>query len=37
VADGSTKPISDIKIGDEVEITDPMTGKTHDESVTALH
>ena len=37
MADGSTKKIKDVKIGDAVLATDPETGKTAPEEVTALH
>jgi RHS repeat-associated protein len=36
MADGSSKPIEDVAIGDEVKATDPTTGKTASEPVTAL-
>ncbi|QYX77975.1 polymorphic toxin-type HINT domain-containing protein [Streptomyces akebiae] len=35
MADGSTKAIADVDIGDEVLATDPETGKTRTEKVTA--
>lgn len=35
MADGSTKPIKDVKIGDKVVATDPETGTTETETVTA--
>ncbi|THA25095.1 hypothetical protein E4198_10455 [Streptomyces sp. RKND-216] len=35
MADGSTKPISEVRIGDEVRATDPETGETTVETVTA--
>ncbi|PBC75794.1 RHS repeat-associated protein [Streptomyces sp. TLI_235] len=35
MADGSTKPISDIKVGDEVSATNPVTGATKPEKVVA--
>ncbi|MEU6942200.1 RHS repeat-associated core domain-containing protein, partial [Streptomyces rubiginosohelvolus] len=35
LADGTTKPIEDIEIGDEVLATDPETGETRAEKVTA--
>ncbi|GHE36416.1 hypothetical protein GCM10018771_15820 [Streptomyces cellulosae] len=35
MADGSRKPIEDVKVGDEVVATDPETGKTEIETVTA--
>ncbi|MFF7438843.1 polymorphic toxin-type HINT domain-containing protein [Streptomyces sp. NPDC008122] len=35
MADGSVKPIEDVKIGDEVTATDPVTGKTAAKKVTA--
>ena len=37
MADGSTKEIKDVKVGDVVLATDPETGKTTPEKVTALH
>ncbi|XVV15800.1 polymorphic toxin-type HINT domain-containing protein [Actinoplanes sp. CA-131856] len=37
MADGSTKPISEVGIGDEVLATDPATGRTAPREVTALH
>jgi RHS repeat-associated protein len=37
MADGQTKPIKDIKIGDEVKATEPTTGKTEAKPVTVLH
>jgi hypothetical protein len=36
LADGTTKPIKDIKIGDNVIATDPETGQTQAEPVTAV-
>ncbi|WP_344496141.1 polymorphic toxin-type HINT domain-containing protein [Nonomuraea monospora] len=36
LADGTTKAIEDIKIGDEVIAADPVTGRTSAEPVTAL-
>jgi len=36
MADGTTKPIKDIKPGDQVLATDPVTGNTQAEPVTAL-
>jgi RHS repeat-associated protein len=36
MADGSTKPIEDIQIGDEVLATDPETGRTEPKAVTRL-
>ncbi|MGP3960719.1 polymorphic toxin-type HINT domain-containing protein [Nonomuraea sp. 3N208] len=36
MADGSTKVIEDVKIGDEVTATDPRTGRTGAKPVTAL-
>lgn len=36
MADGSQKPISQVKIGDRVLATDPQTGRTADEPVVAL-
>ncbi|GAB2940297.1 hypothetical protein GCM10027280_30900 [Micromonospora polyrhachis] len=35
MADGSTKPIEDVKPGDEVVVTDPETGRTEVETVSA--
>ncbi|WP_432151355.1 ricin-type beta-trefoil lectin domain protein [Streptomyces sp. bgisy029] len=35
MADGSTKPIEDVKVGDKVKATDPGTGETRIETVTA--
>ncbi|MEU7342471.1 polymorphic toxin-type HINT domain-containing protein [Streptomyces bacillaris] len=35
LADGTTKPIEDVEIGDEVLATDPKTGETRAEKVTA--
>ncbi|MFG1993930.1 LamG-like jellyroll fold domain-containing protein [Actinoplanes sp. NPDC048988] len=37
MADGSTKPIKNVKIGDRVRTTDPDTGLTGARVVTALH
>ena len=37
MADGSAKAIKDIKVGDEVAATDPLTGETGARAVTALH
>ena len=37
MADGTTKPIGEINIGDKVKATDPTTGKTEAKPVTALH
>jgi hypothetical protein len=37
MANGTTKPIKDVAIGDDVVATDPITGKTYTEHVTALH
>ncbi|WP_326551566.1 putative adhesin [Micromonospora sp. NBC_01813] len=36
MADGSSKPISDVEVGDVVLATDPTTGRTEAEEVTAL-
>ncbi len=36
MADGSTKPLNEIKVGDKVQATDPKTGKTTAQSVTTL-
>ncbi|WP_371778487.1 polymorphic toxin-type HINT domain-containing protein [Streptosporangium subroseum] len=36
MADGSLKPIEDVKVGDKVLATDPESGKTKAKSVTAL-
>ncbi|WBB58179.1 polymorphic toxin-type HINT domain-containing protein [Streptomyces sp. WMMC500] len=35
MADGSRKPIEDVEVGDKVRATDPTTGETSDEKVTA--
>ncbi|RSM51477.1 sugar-binding protein [Actinoplanes sp. ATCC 53533] len=35
MADGSAKPIEDVKVGDEVKATDPETGESRVETVTA--
>lgn len=35
MADGSTKPISEVRIGDRVKATDPETGETTEREVTA--
>ncbi|MER6091734.1 polymorphic toxin-type HINT domain-containing protein [Streptomyces bluensis] len=35
MADGTTKAIEDVKIGDKVKATDPETGKTTNQTVTA--
>ncbi|MBM0235590.1 hypothetical protein JNW91_29760, partial [Micromonospora sp. STR1_7] len=37
LGDGTTKPIGDVRIGDEVLATDPQTGVTAAEPVTELH
>src|SRR5204862_1926246 len=37
LADGSTKQIKDIQVGDEVESTDPQTGQDTSEPVEQLH
>ena len=37
LADGTTKPIGDISVGDKVLATDPETGETSGEVVTVLH
>ncbi|HEY6795880.1 MAG TPA: polymorphic toxin-type HINT domain-containing protein [Kineosporiaceae bacterium] len=37
MADGTTKPIKDIKVGDKVEASDPATGVITAEPVTATH
>ena len=37
LADGTSRPISEIRIGDEVLATDPRTGVTRAEEVTHLH
>ncbi|WP_170863295.1 polymorphic toxin-type HINT domain-containing protein [Micromonospora sediminimaris] len=36
LADGSSKPISEVRVGDEVEATDPETGERGDRRVTHL-
>jgi ElaB/YqjD/DUF883 family membrane-anchored ribosome-binding protein len=37
LADGSTKPIGDVTLGDKVAATDPETGATEAKQVTLLH
>ncbi|MEU7825493.1 polymorphic toxin-type HINT domain-containing protein [Catellatospora sp. NPDC049133] len=37
MADGTTKPIEDVRVGDQVVATDPETGVTAVREVTALH
>jgi Pretoxin HINT domain len=37
MADGTTKPIKDVKVGDEVKATEPETGETEVRTVTQLH
>ncbi|WP_405110604.1 polymorphic toxin-type HINT domain-containing protein [Micromonospora sp. NBC_01405] len=37
LADGSSRPISDLSIGDEVAATEPESGKTEAKRVTQLH
>jgi hypothetical protein len=37
MADGTTKPIAAVAVGDQVQSTDPATGKTSEQPVTALH
>jgi hypothetical protein len=37
MADGDTKPIGDVKLGDKVLSTDPATGKTEGKTVSVLH
>jgi RHS repeat-associated protein len=37
MADGSTKPIGEIEVGQEVLATDPVTGQTSPQEVTLLH
>jgi hypothetical protein len=37
MADGSTKPIKDVKVGDKVESNDPKTGSDKAEPVVLLH
>ncbi|MBM2623800.1 hypothetical protein JIG36_50760 [Actinoplanes sp. LDG1-06] len=37
MADGTTKPIRDVQVGDRVLATDPVTGSTAAAEVTALH
>ncbi|MEU5907153.1 polymorphic toxin-type HINT domain-containing protein [Micromonospora sp. NPDC047467] len=37
MADGNTRPIQDVNIGDKVTATDPKTGRTEAKPVTALH
>lgn len=36
MADGSTKPLDQVKVGDKVEATDPATGKTSAQTVTKV-
>ncbi|MCT2584638.1 polymorphic toxin-type HINT domain-containing protein [Actinophytocola gossypii] len=36
MADGSTKPIKDVEVGDQVQATDPETGKSGARTVTAV-
>jgi hypothetical protein len=37
MADGNTKPIKDVKLGDKVKATEPTNGKTASKTVTQLH
>src|SRR5207248_1069027 len=37
MADGSTKPIKDVRVGDKVTATDPGSGQTGARTVTGLH
>ncbi|GAA1380935.1 LamG-like jellyroll fold domain-containing protein [Catellatospora chokoriensis] len=37
MADGSTRPIKDVNVGDKVAATDPITGETAARPVTMLH
>jgi len=37
MADGSTKPIAEVRVGDEVVATDPETGETTKREVASLH
>ncbi len=37
LADGEDKPIDQVKVGDQVQATDPNTGNTEAKPVTALH
>ncbi len=37
MADGTTKRIEDVQVGDQVEVTDPATGRTTAKPVTRLH
>jgi Pretoxin HINT domain len=37
MADGRTKPIKDVRVGDKVVATDPKTGRTRIRTITALH
>jgi hypothetical protein len=37
MADGTTRPIKDVKVGDKVAATDPRTGGTRAKPVTQLH
>ncbi|MDI1462732.1 ricin-type beta-trefoil lectin domain protein [Catellatospora sp. KI3] len=37
MADGSSKPLADVRLGDEVKATDPLTGVTEAKRVIQLH
>ncbi|MGN9918058.1 LamG-like jellyroll fold domain-containing protein [Micromonospora palomenae] len=37
MADGTTRPIEDVNVGDKVTATDPKTGKSQPKQVTQLH
>jgi hypothetical protein len=37
MADGKTKPIKDVKVGDKVKATDPQSGRVKTKKVTATH
>ncbi|WIX79247.1 RHS repeat-associated core domain-containing protein [Amycolatopsis carbonis] len=37
MADGTSKPISDVKVGDKITNTDPDSGKLEQHAVTAIH
>jgi RHS repeat-associated protein len=37
MADGFSKPISEVKVGDKVRATDPISGKTTSQTVEAVH
>ncbi|MDY7089929.1 MAG: GH-E family nuclease, partial [Actinomycetota bacterium] len=37
MADGTTRPIAEVNVGDKVTTTDPSTGQSSDQQVTLLH